>query len=511
MLAGSSQGRSFVYSAWLFTRLLGLTFFCAFISYGVQLDGLIGADGILPAEATMGYLRQNVPAPNWFRFPTLCWWWVSDFALNAQWILGAVFSLALMLGFLPNFCLLALWVLYLSLVVVGRDFTAFQWDNLLLETGLLAMFLCRPVVWHRLRSAIKPNVAVVSLFAWLLFRIMFSSGLGKFFTSGDPSWDNLTALFVHFETQPLPTSWGYYWHQLPDWFHSFSCLAVLMIQVFLPFCLFGPAVIRRLGVLTIISFQGLIAITGNYGFFNLNTIVIGVLLLDDEFFHSLFEQMKGLMPARFRSWLLDSLENQNAQPAAWSRSKLRHVYNTIVICFVAVYFVSSSFVMMRTTRIESLTSESSQRLLSVISNYRSVNGYGLFIVMTTKRNEIIIQGSNDGQLWKDYEFKYKPGDVSVAPKFMTPHMPRLDWQMWFAALGKARNNRWFLFFVRHLLQGNETVLQLLSHNPFPDKAPRYIRALRYDYRFTDLEKKNKQGEWWQRTPNGTYMPQQSLQ
>ena len=178
----------------------------------------------------MSYVRQNFGQSDWLRFPTLTWWWMSDSALHWHWYAGIGLSLVLFFGWLPHLCLSALWVLYLSLVVVGRDFMAFQWDNLLLETGVLAFFLYSPVL--RLNRKSRPNSWVVALFAWLLFRIMFSSGLGKFYTSQDVSWDNLTALTVHFETQPLPTWFGYYWHQLPRGFHTFSCFIVLIAQFF---------------------------------------------------------------------------------------------------------------------------------------------------------------------------------------------------------------------------------------------------------------------------------------
>jgi len=497
----ATKAQQFSASTWLFIRLLGLTYLCAFISYGVQIEGLIGSEGILPAEITMTYVRRNLGSPNWFEYPTLCWWWVSDFALKAQWVIGAVISFAVILGFAPNLCLLLLWVLYLSLVVVGRDFTSFQWDNLLLESGLMAIFLFVPVWRLRLRDKISPSPWMISLYAWLLFRIMFSSGLGKFITSGDPSWDNLTALNVHFETQPLPTWLGYYWHQLPETFHSISCNGVMVLQVFLPFTLFGPPFVRRLGVLGIIAFQLVIAATGNYGFFNLNTIIIAILLVDDELWKKLTSRFFG------RS------EEQQKLPTPSLRALNRHgrkVWHSLVAIFVVIYFVNSSLVMMRTSRVAAFRSEAAQEFLSFFSPYRSVNGYGLFVVMTTKRNEIIVQGSNDGKTWLDYEFKHKPGDLSLYPEFMAPHMPRLDWQMWFAALGNIRSNRWFGAFAHRLLTGNEAVLQLLRHNPFQESPPRYIRAMKYDYRFTNLKAKKEKGHWWRRVANGTYMPQQSL-
>jgi hypothetical protein len=487
-LVDKENKAQFTVSTWLFIRLLGLTYACAFLSYWVQIDGLIGSEGVLPAKDLMRYLHANRAADGWFSFPTLSWWWVSDFALNAQCLLGAAISLLVILGFAPNLCLFTLWILYLSLVVVGREFTSFQWDNLLLESGLMAVFLFSPIWRHRLRDGVRPSSWMLCLYGWLLFRIMFSSGMGKFITSGDPSWDQLTALNVHFETQPLPTWLGYYWHQLPKSFHAVSCIVLMVLQVILPFGLFAPRVIRRWTVLGIIAFQLLIAATGNYGFFNLNTIVIAILLIDD-----------GLWAKLLKRDLLSAAPSPDFK-----------IWRFVVAVFVLVYFVSSSVVMLRTTRVAALQSAAAQNALSFISPFRSVNGYGLFVVMTTERNEIILQGSDDGEAWKNYEFKHKPGERSRYPEFMAPHMPRLDWQMWFAALGKVRGNRWFVAFAERLLQGKKPVLDLLRHNPFPDKPPRYIRALRYKYRFTNLKDKTERGHWWRRVENGQYMTKQSL-
>jgi len=147
----------------------------------------------------------------------------------------------------------------------------------------------------------------------------------------------------------------------------------------------------------------------------------------------------------------------------------------------------------------------------VFAPFYLTNTYGLFAVMTTVRHEIILQGSNDGTQWRDYDFKYKPGPVDRAPRWVAPHQPRLDWQMWFAALGSYRNNPWLVNFVFRLLQGSPDVLALLGPNPFSGAPPRYLRALVYDYSFTDFETRRRTGAWWKREPRGTYLPAVSLQ
>jgi hypothetical protein len=143
--------------------------------------------------------------------------------------------------------------------------------------------------------------------------------------------------------------------------------------------------------------------------------------------------------------------------------------------------------------------------------FRTVNGYGLFAVMTTSRPEIVVEGSDDGETWKEYAFRWKPGDMGRRPGFVEPHQPRLDWQMWFAALSDVRQNPWFVSFVHRLLEGSPDVLRLLAADPFAGKAPRFVRAELYDYRFTDRVARAKTGAWWTRKLLGTYLPAVSLE
>ena len=142
--------------------------------------------------------------------------------------------------------------------------------------------------------------------------------------------------------------------------------------------------------------------------------------------------------------------------------------------------------------------------------FRTVNGYGLFAVMTTTRPEIVVEGSDDGVTWLPYEFKWKPGDVRRRPGFVEPHQPRLDWQMWFAALGSYDDTPWFAAFLERLLRGSPPVLALLERNPFPAAPPRYVRAMLYDYRFTDPGARRREGAWWRREWRGPYSPVLSL-
>jgi hypothetical protein len=149
-------------------------------------------------------------------------------------------------------------------------------------------------------------------------------------------------------------------------------------------------------------------------------------------------------------------------------------------------------------------------IYDAVGPFESINGYGLFAVMTTERPEIILEGSEDGRIWKPYTFKYKPGDLAAPPHWSAPYQPRLDWQMWFAALGSCQENPWFLSLAVALLRDNHAVLGLMGSNPFPGKPPRFLRARLFDYRFTTAQEKNQSGAWWVREEKGLYLPVISL-
>ena len=478
--------RSFSASTWLFLRVLGFIYFAAFVSFGLQVPGLIGSNGILPADRFMVAVAQHFGGTDISALPTLCWFSATDGFLAAQWIIGAIVSALVMVGVGPPPMLAVLWLLYLSLVTIGRDFMAFQWDNLLLEVGFLAIFIAPWRLWSSPKRLATPPRVTVRLAHWLLFRVIFSSGVVKF-TSGDDAWNELQALTAHFETQPLPTWFGYYWHQLPAWWHGVEVVGVIVGQVFLPFLIWGPVIARRVAAAGIIGFQVLIAATGNYGFFNLLTVAMALLLLDDGL----------LVRGRLASWFESVESTVRGGTYVW--------WGAIGVAAVPI-IVASSLIMARTLGVSSADSAGAQAILQPIRSFRSVNPYGLFAVMTMSRPEIIIEGSHDGVTWLAYEFRYKPGDLDRRPEFVAPHMPRLDWQMWFAALGSARQNRWFGAFVQRLLEGAPQVLDLLAHDPFADAPPRFVRAVTYDYRFTALGS----DVWWRRTEKGIYLPPQSL-
>ena len=484
-----------------FLSCLGVIYLIAFISLWVQITGLIGRDGIVPVSQTMTGLKKeaanaHVGWSRYYRVPTLCWFNSSDAFLKFQCAAGTVLAVLLIAGIAPAPCLFLLWLIYLSLSAVSDPFLEFQWDVLLLETGLLAIFIA-PLQWlprHPARET-PPSRLAIWLLRWLLFKLMFRSGCVKL-TSGDPAWHNLTALNYHFETQPLPTWIGWHAHQLPAWVHRSDAIGMFVIELGIPFLIFLPRRPRQLACLAFLALQFFIMLTGNYCFFNLLAMVLCVLLLDDA-------ALQKCLPARW-------CRCPSGAPPARDWPPLRSARSALMTPLVLVVLLTS-FV-----QFASLSSRRIWLPKKVLAAYewlmplRSFNGYGLFQVMTTSRPEIIVEGSNDGVNWQEYAFKYKPGDLKRRPAFVEPHQPRLDWQMWFAALGDYRQNPWFVNFCVRLLQGSRPVLALLEKNPFPDAPPKYIRAVVYEYHFTDRATRRKTGEWWRRTPAGMYLPAISL-
>ena len=497
---------------WAFLRSLGIIYLIAFVSLWVQIIGLVGTDGILPADSAMGSMRlsadaQRLGLDRYHLAPTLCWFKATDGFLSSQCAAGATLAVLLILGFAPAPCLFLLWLIYLSLATVCREFLGFQWDNLLLETGFLAIFLAPLQLWLRSPRAAPPSRLVLWLLRWLLFKLMFQSGCVKLL-SGDPAWHNLTALTFHYETQPLPTWIGWYAHQLPVWAQKASAAAMFGIELFIPFLIFAPRRPRQFACLVLVLFQGLIFLTGNYCFFNLLTIVLCLLLLDDA-------ALRALLPPKLRNSLpLARLQQRGTNSPSLapcpSPLDLRKwpVQITVPLACIAVATALIQFSGM--FRVPMPWPRPMLAVYAWLAPFRTFNSYGLFAVMTTSRPEIIIEGSNDGVAWLPYEFKYKPGDVKRRPGFVAPHQPRLDWQMWFAALGDYRHNPWLVNFCQRLLEGSGPVLRLLEHNPFPHAPPRYMRAVVYDYHFTDFATRRQTGAWWRRQERGPYLPPLSL-
>jgi len=481
----------------VFLRGLALVYLIAFLSFWVQMDGLIGSHGIIPAGDFMAAVKTDLAQAHvtglerFHLLPTFAWWSASDSALHWQCGLGVACGLALLAGFAPTLMLILLWALYLSLCGISSPFLNFQWDTLLLETGFLAVFFAPLQWWERPSRQARPPALVVWLLRWLLFRLMFESGCVKLL-NGDPSWWHLSALRVHYETQPLPTWIGWHAHQLSPLLQSCSVLVMFVIELVVPVFIFCGRRLRLAAAVVFASFQVIIMLTGNYGFFNWLALLLCLPLLDD----------KAL--ALFRRKTAPAAEPDPAalRAARWPWPA------TLGLTLIVVPLTLIPFLL--TLRVSQSWSAPVLAVYSWVQPLRTFNNYGLFAVMTPTRPEIIVQGSEDRLTWRDYEFKYKPGDLTRAPGFVAPYQPRLDWQMWFAALERPRDNPWFWRFELGLLQNSPPVLALLGRNPFPTAPPKYVRALLYEYHFTDRAARRATGQWWEREYKSVYIPPLSL-
>jgi hypothetical protein len=438
-----------------FLRVLGAIYFTAFTSLGVQASGLIGSNGILPYAPYLSSVRQALGRAAFWNVPTIFWLNSSDAALAAAWIIGAMCAVAALAGYRQRTALAVCLLLWLSLCTVGQDFLSFQWDTLLLEAGFLAVFL-------------DDSPVRIWLFRWLIFRLLVFSGLGKLL-SGDPTWRNLTALSYHYQTQPLPTPLAWYLHQLPFSFQRLSTAFTLAAEVLVPLLFFAPRRWRHAGAWIAIALQLLILLSGNYTFFNFLTIALCLFLF--------------------------------MEPKRGPRTRAHAAVSVVLVCFIGA---ASGLLFLELFGVG--LPPGGAALLHLTARLEIVNYYGLFTVMSTERPEIIVEGSDDGDNWRAYEFRYKPGNLLRAPPIVEPHQPRLDWQMWFAALGSYQQNRWFVNFMTRLLEGQPAVLRLLAYNPFPKTPPKYIRARVFLYEFTRLGEKG----WWRREDRGLYFPVVSL-
>jgi hypothetical protein len=480
----------------VFLTLLGVCYLAAFLSLEVQVESLVGSRGIAPAAPWLAEVEKIAGASRLWRVPTLLWLSSADVVLHLLCLAGAAGAVLLALGAAPRLLCAALFAVYLSLVSVGGIFLRYQWDALLLETGFLAIWLAPA----RLRPSAAAREPVEPLALWLLrcllFKLMFMSGAVKLL-SGDPSWRDLSAMQFHYWTQPLPNALSWFAWQLPAWLHRASVVATFVAELALPFLIFAP---RRLRCLACAGTLGLmlgIGATGNYGFFNLLTCALALLLLDDAALRRLLPQpaARALRRALPRCLLGEPVPPERARRRGWPPARIAFAGLALLLLAASAQRMLDRFgIGPRPLPLAAL--------VRVAAPFQLANPYGLFSVMTTSRNEIEVEGSDDGRVFRPYRFRWKPGPVERRPGFAGLHMPRLDWQLWFAALGGCAGTPWFQGFQRRLLEGEPSVLALLDANPFPDAPPRYLRSRLHAYRFAPPGS----AAWWQREPLGPFCP-----
>ena len=459
----------------MFERFLAATYIVAFLSAANQFPALLGQDGLLPAPRLLAVARFR-------ELPSLFHLGYSDRLLRVVAWLGVLVSATLLLGvpqqgpiWLPMLTWLVLWAAYLSIVNIGQTFYSFGWESLLLETGFLAVFLGN--------ASTSPPTLILWLLRWLLFRLEFGAGLIKI--RHDPCWRDLTCLYYHHETQPLPNPLSWYFHHLPKWMHRMEVRGNHVSQLIVPFGLFAPQPIAGIAALVMVVHQVWLILSGNFAWLNWLTLTVALLVFNNQ-------ELGLVLPL---------------QPVPLAPAPV--VYTAVVLVATAVLVVLSYW------PARNLLSRN-QAMNSTYNPLHLVNSYGAFGSITRERNELAIEGTLDQELtpataWREYGFKGKPGDPRRVPPQVAPYHLRLDWMMWFAALSPAYAEAWLMPLVVKLLENDRPTLRLLRENPFADVAPVHIRISLYRYRFTTRQERKETGAIWVRRRMGMYLSPVRLQ
>ena len=486
-----------LYPRWLFLRAIGLIYFSAFYSLIFQIKGLIGPQGILPAGELLHAVPQYFPglARFWYA-PTLLWFSSNNRALEIICWAGLIASILVVFNIWPRAALLICFVTFLSFVSAARDFSGYQSDGMLLEAGFICLFFTPPGLRPGLARSHAPSRASLFLLRWEWFRIYFESGVVKL-ASGDRSWRSLTAMDDYYQNGPLPTWIGWYAHQLPHWFHASTVVLTLGVELVIVWMLFLPRRFRIICFCIATPFEAGIILTANYTFLNYLVLSLGILLVDDKF-------LEAILPARFRDFIA-----RRDVPAWVIRlpAKLRSAFSAVKMS-IAGLALGMVFYVTATILIEMFIPgipfpEGPMRWLDP---FRIANRYGLFANMTHERYEIEFQGTRDGKTWIPYPFRYKPQDLTAAPGIYAPYQPRFEWNLWFASLDSWRRSPFVVATEEQILKNSPDVLALFASDPFKGDPPKAVRAVIYQYWFTDMATKRTQGTWWRRDLLGRYCP-----
>jgi hypothetical protein len=498
---------------WLFLRWLGFIYFSAFFSLIFQIRGLIGQQGILPASDYLQAVAHSLGHARFWYAPTLLWFSSGSHALVALCWAGMAASLLLALNVWPRGALAVCFVCFLSFVSAAGDFSGYQSDGMLLEAGFIALFFAPPGFRPGLGTAHPPSRASLFLLLWEWFRIYFESGMVKI-ASGEPQWRNMTAMDEYYQNGPLPTWIGWYLQHLPHWFHASTAYATLALELGLVWMLFLPRRWRILCFFLVTPWQVGIILTANYTFLNYLVLALGFLLLDDRLLLS-------LVPRRWKPYLRNQLKADRvievratdtgaAEPASAPKARNLSSHPQFAAIKFSLIGIMLGWIFYATTSQMIWIFWPSLKLptapIEALDPFRIANRYGLFAVMTRGRYEIEFQGSEDGQTWEAYPFRYKPQDPSKPPGIYAPYQPRFDWNLWFASLGSWREYPIVLSTEIQLLSNDPDVLALFAGNPFAREPPRQVRAVLWQYWFTTREEKRKTGIWWRREFLGLYAP-----
>jgi lipase maturation factor 1 len=495
---------------WIFLRCLGLIYFSAFYSLLFQIKGLIGPDGILPATDYLKAVASAFPAMKYWYAPTLFWLGSSDPALIAVCWLGIIASLLVVLNIWPRASLLVCLICFLSFVSAAQDFSNYQSDGMLLEAGFIALFFAPPGFLPGLGRANPPSRVSLFLLQWEWFRIYFESGVAKI-ASGDVAWRKLTAMDDYYQNGPLPTWLGWYVQQLPHWFHASAVVYTLITELVIVWMLFLPRRFRILCFCIVTPFEISIILTANYTFLNYLVFLLGFLLLDDRLIEWIVPPGVRTRVETITSWSFlktpvpseagDTKLSKRSQ-VTWRERLTLFRRSIVLVCLGFVFYAATAQLIWMFAPSFPLP----QSPVRALEPFRIANRYGLFAVMTHGRYEIEFQGSQDGKTWTAYPFRYKPQDIHEAPGIYAPYQPRFDWNLWFASLGPWQDSRFVVWTEERLIKNDADVLELFAKNPFTNAPPREVRAVIYQYWFTDLRTKKVNGNWWRRELLGEYAP-----
>jgi hypothetical protein len=499
----SSDRPGHLWPRWIFLRALALIYFSAFYSLLFQIKGLIGPDGILPATDYLQAVNASMHGQRFWFAPSLFWFGASNHALMVVCWAGVCASLLALFNIWPRVSLAACLILFLSFVSVAQDFSGYQSDGMLLEAGFIALFFAPPGLRPGFGSQHPPSRASLFLLQWEWFRIYFESGVAKI-ASGDTSWRTLRAMDDYYQNGPLPTWIGWYVQQLPHWFHASATVYTLITETLIVWMLFLPRRWRIACLCIVTPFEISIILTANYTFLNYLVLLLGIMLLDDRTF-------EWLLPKRVQSFFAETksaesvTETDASKPwakAEWTK-KLLPVRRVVAgLCLALVFYSATAQLIWMFAP----TVPISQGPVRWLDPFRIANRYGLFAVMTHERYEIEFQGSADGKNWIAYPFRYKPQAIDRAPGIYAPYQPRFEWNLWFASLGSWREFRFVVWTEERLLKNDPDVLALFAKNPFAEAPPKQVRAVIYQYWFTDIKTKRVSGNWWRRELLGDYAP-----
>ncbi len=471
-------------------RFTGLVWFVAFLSAAQQFIPLVGHDGLLPADLWVARVVAHFGSPweAFWQMPSLFWFRCDDTMILAVTWAGIVISALVMCGFANSLMMLVLWALYMSLLPIGQEWFQYGWDIQILETGFLAAMLC-PLLDPRPFPRRAPPVLIVWLYRWLAFRIMLGAGLIKL--RGDSCWRDLTALYYHYETQPIPNPLSRWLHFAPKWFHQGGVLMNHFVELVVPWFSFYGRRARHIAGVLMAGFMGVLILTGNLSFLNWLTIIPALACLDDGFW-------KKVLPRRLVSW---------SDAAARERlgCSRAHLVTSVIYAVIVAWLSIAP--------VKNLFFTDQQAMNGSFDKLHLVNTYGAFGSIDRERYELVFEGTSDNvpgmfSEWKEYEFKAKPTDPMRQPVVITPYHYRLDWAAWFPWSKLPGRNEWVPHFIWKLLHNDPGTLGLILHNPFPEEPPAWIRVSVYRYRFA--EPGNADGAWWTRENVGVHIRPLSL-